>query len=81
MTSRKNGASGRATLNATSIDLAIRIAFLGLITYWSLKVLAPFLTIILWSGISQSRSILYSIGWHDVWVAAGSPQYLSPCYA
>ena len=51
MTSCKNGAPGRATLNATSIDLVIRIAFLGLVAYWSLKVLAPFLTIILWSGI------------------------------
>src|SRR5438045_662031 len=51
MTACKNGAPARATVNATSIDLVIRVGFLGLIAYWSLKVLAPFLTIILWSGI------------------------------
>jgi predicted PurR-regulated permease PerM len=32
-------------------DLAIRLGLIGLICYWSLKVIAPFLTIVLWSAI------------------------------
>ena len=33
------------------VDAAIRIGFLGLLLYWSLKVIGPFLTIVLWSAI------------------------------
>src|SRR6185436_6763773 len=51
MSSSKYRAPARVTLTASSIDLVVRVGFLGLIAYWSLKVLAPFLTIILWSGI------------------------------
>jgi predicted PurR-regulated permease PerM len=39
------------TLSATTIDLAIRLAFIGLLGYWSFRVIAPFLTIGLWSAI------------------------------
>ena len=33
------------------VDAAIRIGLLGLLLYWSLKVIGPFLTIVLWSAI------------------------------
>jgi predicted PurR-regulated permease PerM len=38
-------------LGATTIDLAIRLGFIGLLAYWSFRVIAPFLTIGLWSAI------------------------------
>jgi predicted PurR-regulated permease PerM len=36
---------------ATAVDTAIRIGLLGLLAYWSLKVVGPFLTVGLWSAI------------------------------
>lgn len=41
----------RAALSATTIDLAIRLGFIGLLGYGSFRVIAPFLTIALWSAI------------------------------
>lgn len=41
----------RTTLSATTIDLAIRLGFIGLLGYWSFRIIAPFLTIGLWSVI------------------------------
>lgn len=38
-------------LSAITIDLAIRLGFIGLLGYWSFRVIAPFLTIALWSAI------------------------------
>src|SRR4029453_7165452 len=38
-------------LRSFTIDLAIRIGLLFLLAYWSLKVIGPFVTIFLWSGI------------------------------
>ena len=38
-------------LRSLTIDVAIRIGLLGLLAYWSLKVIGPFVTILLWSGI------------------------------
>src|SRR5262252_4084386 len=38
-------------LSSTTIDLVIRLGFLGLLGYWSFRVVAPFVTIGLWSGI------------------------------
>jgi predicted PurR-regulated permease PerM len=40
-----------ATLSAATVDLAIRLCFLGLLGYWSFRVISPFLTIVLWSAI------------------------------
>ncbi len=34
-----------------TVDVAIRIGLLGLLAYWSLKVIGPFITVLLWSGI------------------------------
>ena len=41
----------RITPSSTTIDLAIRLGFLGLLGYWSFRVIAPLLTIGLWSVI------------------------------
>jgi predicted PurR-regulated permease PerM len=41
----------RTALSATTIDLAIRFGFIGLLGYWSFRIIAPFLTIGLWSAI------------------------------
>jgi predicted PurR-regulated permease PerM len=41
----------RTALSAATIDLAIRLGFVALIGYWSFRVVAPFLTIGLWSAI------------------------------
>src|SRR6185503_7427570 len=41
----------RTTLSAATIDLAIRFGFIALLGYWSFRVIAPFLTIGLWSAI------------------------------
>ena len=38
-------------LSNPTIDLAIRLAFLGLLGYWSFRVIAPFITIGLWSAL------------------------------
>jgi predicted PurR-regulated permease PerM len=50
MTGYNNDLS-RTTFSTSTIDLAIRLGFLCLVGYWSLKVIAPFLTILLWSAI------------------------------
>lgn len=41
----------RTKLSATTIDLAIRLGFIGLLGYWAFRVIAPFVTIGLWSAI------------------------------
>jgi len=38
-------------LSSTTIDLAIRVGFLVLLGYWSFRVIAPFVTIGLWSAL------------------------------
>jgi predicted PurR-regulated permease PerM len=51
MTANGNEDPTRTTLSATTLDLAIRLGFIGLLGYWSFRVIAPFLTIGLWSAI------------------------------
>lgn len=41
----------RQTASATTIDLAIRLGFIAFLGYWSFHIVAPFLTIALWSSI------------------------------
>ena len=41
----------RTTISTTTIDLAIRFSFIGFLGYWSFRVIAPFVTIGLWSVI------------------------------
>ena len=38
-------------MRSLTIDVAIRIGLLALLAYWSLKVIGPFVTILLWSSI------------------------------
>ena len=40
-----------ADMTAETIDIAIRFGLLALLAYWSWEVVAPFLTILLWSAI------------------------------
>jgi predicted PurR-regulated permease PerM len=47
----KGDGPGPTLLGVTHVDLIIRLGLLGLVGYWSLKVIAPFLTIVLWSAI------------------------------
>ena len=49
-------------MRSLTIDIAIRIGLLVLLAYWSLKVIGPFVTILLWSGFLPSLSIQFSIG-------------------
>jgi predicted PurR-regulated permease PerM len=41
----------RTVLSAEAVDVAIRLSLLGLLAYWSWKIVAPFATIFLWSAI------------------------------
>jgi predicted PurR-regulated permease PerM len=38
-------------MRSLTIDVAIRVGLLALLAYWSLKVIGPFVTILLWSAI------------------------------
>jgi predicted PurR-regulated permease PerM len=51
MTAGGDNDPSRTTLSATTIDLAIRFGFIGLLGYLSFRVITPFLTIGLWSAI------------------------------
>ena len=51
MTTGGNQDPPRASISAATVDLAIRLGFLGVLAYWSFRVIAPFLTIGLWSAI------------------------------
>src|SRR5262245_44193784 len=51
MTADRDQDPARTMLGATTIDLAIRLGFIGLLGYWSFRVIAPLLTIGLWSAI------------------------------
>lgn len=41
----------RTALSAEAIDIAIRVGLLALLAYWSWWIVAPFLTILVWSAI------------------------------
>jgi len=43
--------------------LRIRIGLLGLLAYWLLKVIGPFVTVLFWSGILTVALYRHSIGW------------------
>jgi len=49
--SRDDDAAQDRRLSSSTIDLAIRIGFLGLLGYLSLRVITPFVTIALWSAV------------------------------
>ena len=43
--------AGRDQLTTTFVELAIRIGALGLVLYWTLLLVLPFLTIVIWSAV------------------------------
>jgi predicted PurR-regulated permease PerM len=51
MTTQRDETFDSPLIGSSTIDAAIRIGLLGLLLYWSLKVIGPFLTIALWSAI------------------------------
>jgi predicted PurR-regulated permease PerM len=51
MTADRDKEPSGTTPGATTIDLAIRLGFIGLLGYWSFRVVAPFLTVGLLSAI------------------------------
>src|SRR5215470_16492677 len=51
MTAEKDQAAAPATFDSSTIDVVIKIGLLGLLGYWSLMVIGPFLTVALWSAI------------------------------
>src|ERR1700704_1078619 len=44
-------ASGRDQLTTTFVELAIRIGALGLVLYWTLILVLPFITVVIWSAV------------------------------
>jgi predicted PurR-regulated permease PerM len=51
MTVEKHEVSAPTRFDGSTVELAVRIGLLGLVGYWALKVIGPFLTIALWSVI------------------------------
>jgi predicted PurR-regulated permease PerM len=51
MTAEKDEPPAPSPFESKTLDLTILIGLLGLLGYWSLKVVGPFLTIALWSAI------------------------------
>ena len=51
MTDDRPDPAGRDQLTTTFVELAIRIGALGLVLYWTLILLLPFLTIGIWSAV------------------------------
>ena len=45
------GQLARTALSAEAVDIAIRVGLLALLAYWSWAIIAPFLTILVWSAI------------------------------
>src|ERR1700730_10018634 len=42
---------GRETRDYSTVDVVIRLGLIGLVIYWSLRVIGPFVTVALWSAI------------------------------
>ncbi len=51
MTGEQDTIASASLRSSSAVDTAIRIGLLGLLAYWSLKVMGPFLTVGLWSAI------------------------------
>jgi len=51
MSAEKHELPAPSPFQSSTIDVAILIGLLGLLAYWSLKVIGPFLTVALWSAI------------------------------
>lgn len=51
MPTRDKWPIGRTAISAEVIDAAIRVGLLALLIYWSWEIVAPFLTVLMWSAI------------------------------
>jgi predicted PurR-regulated permease PerM len=51
MTADKDQTPASTRFDVATVELAVRIGLVGLLAYWALKVLSPFLTVALWSVI------------------------------
>jgi predicted PurR-regulated permease PerM len=51
MSEDKPDTAKKSSLDAMVIDIAIRLAFVGLLAYWSLLLIGPFVLIVLWGVI------------------------------
>jgi predicted PurR-regulated permease PerM len=51
MSIEKDRQMGQAALSAEAVDIAIRLGLLALLIFWSWQIVAPFLTILVWSAI------------------------------
>src|SRR5215204_153050 len=51
MIADKDDAPASTRFDVPIVELVVRIGLVGLLAYWSLKVLSPFLTVALWSVI------------------------------
>jgi hypothetical protein len=49
LTQERDG--GRETRDYSTVDVVIRLGLIGLLIYWSLRVIGPFVTVALWSAI------------------------------
>ncbi len=49
LTQERDG--GRETRDYSTLDVVIRLGLIGLLVYWSLRVIGPFVTVALWSAI------------------------------
>ena len=49
LTQERDG--GRETRDYATVDVVIRLGLIGLLIYWSLRVIGPFVTVALWSAI------------------------------
>ena len=63
-----------APFGSMTVDAAILIGLLGLLGYWSLQVLGPFLTVALWSAILAVALYPLFDGWRGSLAAAGWPR-------
>ncbi len=48
---RQNTAESRQSFSRNAVDAAIKIGLVGLLAYWCLEILSPFVVILLWAGI------------------------------
>src|SRR5262249_4142180 len=51
MLAEKDERSASAPFGSSTVDIVILIGLLGVLGYWSLQVIGPFLTVALWSAI------------------------------
>ena len=51
MTSFDDNPETRRRIESWIIDLAIRLLIIGLVAYWAIKLVAPFVILVIWAAI------------------------------